>query len=166
MQRLDSGLSLCPNEKIRIRGAFIWNWNEWWKNTVHFVVVVVLDNWHFLCLHFTKNFFFLPTPTVRLISTCTRIYFNVCKSAQELTRRDRKTSVRHPAPPGDWTLGSSDLNSDSLATELRPPSHTVTFISRTHHCAQSHHYHTAAKRNNPYSTWGPVTEGLLHLKMG
>ena len=40
------------------------------------------------------------------------------KSAQELTWRDRKTAL-HPAPPVDQ--GSSNLNSDALTTELRPP---------------------------------------------
>ena len=35
------------------------------------------------------------------------------RSAQELTRRDRK-NVSHPPPPGDRTQGSSDLNFVSL----------------------------------------------------
>ena len=43
------------------------------------------------------------------------------KSEQELTRRDRKHTVPHPAPPRGSNPGSSDLNSDSLTTELRPP---------------------------------------------
>ena len=42
------------------------------------------------------------------------------KSAQESTQRDRKT-VFHLAPPGDRTR-FSDLNSDSLTTELHLPS--------------------------------------------
>ena len=37
------------------------------------------------------------------------------KSAQELARRDRKKPVHHPAPPGDRTQGSSDVNPDSLS---------------------------------------------------
>ena len=39
------------------------------------------------------------------------------KSAQELTRRYRKTSS-HPAPPGGSNPRSSDLNSDPLTSEL------------------------------------------------
>ena len=38
------------------------------------------------------------------------------RSAQELTRRDRKT-----APARESNPGSSDLNSVALTTELRPP---------------------------------------------
>ena len=42
---------------------------------------------------------------------------------EELTQRDRKTAF-HPAPPGDRTQGLwvRILTSDSLTTELRPPS--------------------------------------------
>ena len=42
------------------------------------------------------------------------------KFAQELTWRDRKTA-RYPAPTRGSNPGSSDLNSDALTTELRPP---------------------------------------------
>ena len=44
------------------------------------------------------------------------------KSAQDLTRKDRKTAP-HPAPVRGSNPGSSDyIKSDALATELRPPS--------------------------------------------
>ena len=40
--------------------------------------------------------------------------------AQDLARRDREI-VPHPAPTRGSNPGPSDLNSDSLTTELRPP---------------------------------------------
>ena len=43
------------------------------------------------------------------------------KSAQELTRRD-KISLSYPAPPGDQTQGLWMKNSNTLTTELCPPS--------------------------------------------
>ena len=52
------------------------------------------------------------------------------KSAEELTRRDRKKTVDNPAPARESNPGSSDLNSDTLATELRPPS--VLYRSSQH----------------------------------
>ena len=44
----------------------------------------------------------------------------VC-TTQESTRRGR-TTVRHPAPAKGSNPGCTDLNSDSLTTEPRPPS--------------------------------------------
>ena len=44
------------------------------------------------------------------------------KSAQDLTRRDRKLNCLLPwAPPGDRTQESSGLNSDALTKSLRSP---------------------------------------------
>ena len=60
------------------------------------------------------------------------------KSAQELTRRDRKTAP-HPAPLWDRTNpGSLDLNSGTLTTELRPPSSYVPLS--IYPSGLTHHY--------------------------
>ena len=54
------------------------------------------------------------------------------KSAQELTRRDRKT-IFHPGPSGNQTQGFGYYHSDALTTELRLPPPLLTESSGVSH---------------------------------
>ena len=49
------------------------------------------------------------------------VHTNGGSGTNKLTRRDRKTVV-HLVPPRGWNLASADFSSESLTTELRPPS--------------------------------------------